>query len=107
MRAVENKFGIDARSELCKPCIHTNVCCKDKNTVGDVFGMGHPMFFDNASLYRQFKEREKAGFPCEDYFPVIVKCKDCRFSSDEGKYCEHHRNPTLPDAFCSAGRLKE
>lgn len=43
-----------------------------------------------------------------DEEPVIevVRCKDCRFSTNDGQYCEHHRNPTLQDAFCSAGRSK-
>lgn len=49
----------------------------------------------------------------EEYFkpedcPLIqiVQCKDCRFSSNNGQYCDHHMNPTLQDAFCSAGRRK-
>ena len=28
------------------------------------------MFFDNSELYRKFKEREAAGFPCADYLPA-------------------------------------
>lgn len=55
------------RSELCKTCIHTKVCGKDKNLFGDVFISGNPLFFDNDKLYEEFKERERQGFPCEDY----------------------------------------
>ena len=77
MRAAENIFGIDARSELCRSCIHTNVCVKDKNLFDDHFIPGHPMFTDNSALYEKFKEREKAGFPCKDYLHDIVRCKDC------------------------------
>ena len=62
-------------SELCKTCIHTKVCMKDKNLVGDVFVMGHPMFFDNDKLYEEYKEREKQGFPCEDYMPTAESKK--------------------------------
>jgi len=60
------------KSELCKTCIHTKVCMKDKNLFGDIFVMGNPDFFDNDDLYAKFKEREKAGFPCEDYLSADV-----------------------------------
>lgn len=60
------------KSELCKSCVHTNVCGKDKNLVGDAFVLGDPMFFDNRELYRKYKEREEAGFPCDDY---LMECK--------------------------------
>ena len=60
----------DLRSELCKTCAHTKVCFKDKNLFGDVFIAGNPMFFDNEKLFEKFKEREAAGFPCDDYMPV-------------------------------------
>lgn len=72
------------KSELCKTCIHTKVCMKDKNLVGDVPVMGHPMFFDNDKLYEEYKERERQGFPCEDYISSarseIIRCKDCKNS---------------------------
>lgn len=58
------------KAELCKSCIHTKVCWKDKNIVGDVFVPGNPMLVDNNELFSKFKEREKAGFPCEDYYPA-------------------------------------
>ena len=66
------------KSEMCKKCIHTNVCFKDKNVCGDVFVPGNPMIFDNNELYRKYEERKKQEFPCNDYFPIVVKCKDCR-----------------------------
>ena len=56
-----------SRAELCKKCIHTEVCMKDKNLFGDRFIMGHPSFFDNRKLYEKYLEWEKAGFPCEDF----------------------------------------
>ena len=37
---------------------------------------------------------------------LVVRCAGCRFSSRDGEYCEYHRNPTLQDAFCSAGRKR-
>lgn len=61
---------IDMKSELCKSCVHTNVCGKDKNIIGDVFFFGNPIFCDNDKLLEEYKEREKKGFPCEDYLCV-------------------------------------
>ena len=55
------------KSEMCKTCIHTSVCVKDKNLFGDVFILGNPMFFDNKKLYEEFNKKEADGFPCEDY----------------------------------------
>ena len=55
------------KSSLCRSCIHSNVCRKDKNIVGDMFVMGNPMIFNNDALYEKYKQREKDGFPCEDY----------------------------------------
>ena len=55
------------KSQLCRSCIHTNVCRKDKNIVGDTFVMGNPIFFNNDVLYEKYKQWEKDGFPCEDY----------------------------------------
>ena len=66
------------QSELCKTCAHKNVCMLDKNLVGDTFVMGHPCFFDNEKLYNEHLKREKEGFPCTEYLPVIVRCKDCK-----------------------------
>ena len=67
------------KSEMCKKCIHTDVCFKDKNICGDVFVPGNPMVFDNNELYRKYEERKKQGFPCRDYFPIVVRCKDCKY----------------------------
>ena len=39
--------AIDMRSDLCKTCIHTKVCFKDKNIIDDRFMMGYPVLFDN------------------------------------------------------------
>ena len=55
------------KSELCKTCIHTNVCMKDKNLVVDVFVAGNPNLFDNEKLFEEYKKREASGFPCDDY----------------------------------------
>ena len=54
-------------SELCKSCIHHKLCMHDKNLIGDVFVPGNPMFFDNKELFKEYKEWEAKGFPCEDY----------------------------------------
>jgi hypothetical protein len=58
------------KSELCKSCAHTNVCFKDKNLFGDIFVMGNPIIFDNRKLYEKYKERERKGFPCDDYLSI-------------------------------------
>lgn len=93
------------KSELCKTCIHTKVCMHDKNLIGDVFVMGHPMFFDNDKLYEEYKERERQGFPCEDYIssaqpkkgewidaldedPCYYRCSECgRLSNFLENFC--------------------
>ena len=71
---------IDRRSEMCKKCIHTKVCFKDKNVCGDRFVAGNPLLFDNQKLWEKYEEREKNGFPRDDYFPEVVQCKDCKYS---------------------------
>lgn len=58
------------QAELCKTCIHTKVCGKDKNTTGDIFIPGNPVIFDNQKLWEKFKQREAAGFPCDDYLSI-------------------------------------
>lgn len=60
-------------AELCKSCVHTKVCMKDKNLVGDIFVPGNPMFFDNKELYKKYEERQKAGFPCDDFMSADVQ----------------------------------
>lgn len=58
------------KSKLCNSCIHTNVCFKDKNLFGDIFVMGNPIIFDSRELYEKYKERERKGFPCDDYLSI-------------------------------------
>ena len=58
------------KAELCKMCVHTNVCLRDKNLVGDVFVAGHPAFFDNQKLYEEYERRKAAGFPCKHFLSV-------------------------------------
>jgi len=58
------------KSKLCLSCAHTKVCFLDKNVVGDIFVPGHPMFFDNDELFKQFEERKAAGFPCDNYMAI-------------------------------------
>ena len=65
-------FGIDMRSDLCKTCIHTKVCYKDKNLVGDIFVAGNPMITNNKERYEKYLEWGKEGFPCEDYLKEEV-----------------------------------
>ena len=59
------------KSELCKSCIHTNVCMKDKNIIGDTFFLANPMLFDNSERLREFEKREADGFPCDDYINAL------------------------------------
>lgn len=99
------------KSEMCKKCIHTNVCFKDKNVCGDVFVPGNPMIFDNNELYRKYEERKKQGFPCNDYFPVVVRCKDCKHYIFDGdrflcKALSNNYEPVVcldDEGFCSKG----
>lgn len=61
------------RSELCKTCIHTKICCHDKNLVGDVYVAPHPLLGSDYAdkAWKRYQEWKAAGFPCEDY---IDKC---------------------------------
>lgn len=62
----------DLRSDLCKKCIHTKVCMKDKNLCGDVFVPGNPMIFDNNKLWKEYEERKAKGFPCVDFVDANI-----------------------------------
>lgn len=106
------------KSELCKTCIHTKVCMKDKNLVGDVFVPGNPFFFDNKILFKKYEERKKAGFPCEDYLGVdvveVVRCKDCKWyticKNGCNGMCEQHIdafNVFYPNDYCSYGEREQ
>ena len=63
------------RSKLCEACIHTHICTKDKNLIGDIFVPGNPLYWDNQKLYEEFKKHEVEGFPCNDYISMedIIK----------------------------------
>lgn len=78
-------------SELCKSCIHTKVCMKDKNLCGDVFVLGHPVLFDNHKLYEEYKKREAAGFPCDDYIQDAEQEKGTWVGGELGhcSFCGH------------------
>lgn len=95
-----------AKSKMCESCVHTKVCMNDKNLFGDVFILGHPFFFDNRELYKEYEEREKAGFPCDNYMR-IVRCKDCIYYR-EG-LCDRlkYSYVTNADSFCSEGERKD
>ena len=98
------------KSEMCKKCIHTNVCFKDKNVCGDVFVPGNPMIFDNNELYRKYEERKKQGFPCNDYFPVVVRCKDCKHWAIHKRldipWCRCLHSDMGADDYCSYAELR-
>ena len=58
------------KSKLCETCVHTKVCMRDKNIVGDVYVAPHPLFFDEEykqKAWENYKERETMGFPCDEY----------------------------------------
>lgn len=89
----------DMRSEMCKKCIHTKLCYHPKNIVGDVFVAGNPDVYDNSKLWKKYEEWKDKGFPCDDFFPEVVRCKDCRRQT----ICYHSDN-----YFCSDGeKVKE
>lgn len=80
------------KSDLCKTCIHTKVCFKDKNLVGDTFVLGNPLFFDNVKLFGEYEKRKKKGFPCEDYRPdnecdVWIPCSETEDIPDYRVLC--------------------
>ena len=91
---------------MCESCVHTKVCMNDKNLFGDVFILGHPLFFDNRELYKKYEEREKAGFPCDNYMR-IVRCKDCKWH--DGLRCFRWNSVIVTefDDFCSEGERKD
>lgn len=94
--------SIFGKSELCKTCAHTKLCYHDKNICGDVFVAGNPMVFDNNKLWEKYKEREAKGFPCDDYLPEIVRCKDCRhleILNGENYYARCKQHGRLFDSF--------
>ena len=99
-------------SELCKSCIHHEICISDKNLFGDVFTAGHPMFFDNEKLYEEFKKWEAEGFPCKHYVSInntvdVVRCEECKYA--ETVNCPMYRahfGYTDKD-YCSCGVRKE
>ena len=104
------------KSELCKTCIHTKVCMKDKNLVGDIFVPGNPFFFDNKILFEKYEERKKAGFPCDDYLGVdvveVVRCKDCKQSYDDiaGRICTYgliNASVMEDDFYCAFGEREQ
>jgi len=96
------------KSKLCESCVHTKVCMNDKNLLGDVFILGHPLFFDNRELYKKYEEREKAGFPCDNYMR-IVRCEDCEYRSFYcgNAHCYLDGRDTKDDDFCSWGKRKD
>ena len=80
---------IDMRSEMCKKCIHTKLCYHTKNILGDVFVAGNPDVYDNSKLWKKYEEWKDKGFPCNDFFPEVVRCKDCKYNSKNGGTCKH------------------
>ena len=62
----------DFRRDLCKKCIHTKVCMKDKNVCGDVFVPGNPLLFDNKKLWEKYEEKKAKGFPCDDFVDANI-----------------------------------
>ena len=103
------------KAELCKTCIHTKVCFKDKNLFGDVFISGNPMIFDNVELFEKFKKREAEGFPCDDYMAAKIsgirhgrwikdefgsKCGACGLYAYRDKFDKPWESPYCP--ICGA-----
>ena len=93
-----------AKSKMCESCVHTKVCMNDKNLFGDVFILGHPFFFDNRELYKEYEEREKAGFPCDNYMR-IVRCKDCKVKDEER--CPWWHGVPQDEFYCAWGERKD
>ena len=99
----------DMRSEKCKTCIHTKVCGKDLNTVGEMFVPPHPILGKTEEAWERFKEREAQGFPCEDRLE-IVRCKNCKHFDPDGAntdgwgWCNKNDSDWRVDDFCSWGK---
>lgn len=58
------------KAELCKTCIHTKVCGRDKNMLGDVYVPPNPFFFSQEyrrEAWERFEKRKAEGFPCDEY----------------------------------------
>ena len=100
---------------LCKTCIHTKVCMKDKNIVGDVYVAPNPWFFDEEykkKSWEKYLEWKKEGFPCSEYME-LVRCKDCRWGREVCGNIECSVDYNLPpeyhgyDWFCPNGERRE
>lgn len=104
------------KAELCKSCIHTNVCFKDKNLFGDIFISPHLMFFDTTEAWEKYEKRKTLGFPCNDYLQII-SCKDCKYSKTvpaelwntdcDWMVCSLHKRTTKEDNSCSWVKRRE
>lgn len=46
------------------------------------------------------------GIPHTRTMTEVVRCKDCRFSSNDAEYCDYHRTQTTENRFCSDGRKR-
>jgi len=109
-----------SKSKMCKTCIHTNVCRRDKNIVGDIFVPGNPLFFDNDELFKKYKEREAAGFPCNEYMSTadiepIIHCKYCQYyeftdnrvPEEQCWWCYRWHEERKETDYCSEGKRRE
>lgn len=87
----------------CKDCIHYYVCnSKDANCREDI-GFGSDVIFITESL--------KAEEQCDEFFPDVIRCKDCKYyeiDKDYEPYCNHING--LDEAkdydFCSYGERR-
>ena len=61
---------------------------------------GYSDTYDKACIIGTLEE-----LPSVDAVPV-VRCSECRFSSNDAEYCDYHRTPTTENRFCSDGRKR-
>ena len=92
----------------CKDCIHYYVCNSKGANCREDIGFGSDVIFITESL--------KAEEQCDEFFPDVVRCKDCKhkFVEYDGIFtCNIFSNCYgLPyrinlDDFCSRGERKE
>ena len=86
----------------CKDCIHYYVCNSKGANCREDIGFGSDVIFITESL--------KAEEQCDEFFPDIVRCKDCKHLEISGCYGEcgkGYLGIVRPDCYCCYGERRE
>ena len=82
----------------CKDCIHYYVCNSKGANCREDIGFGSDVIFITESL--------KAEEQCDEFFPDIVRCKDCKSFGKFGSafVCSELGDRVRENDFCSRGK---